>query len=87
VQQFACAPQETLCSVVHQAVSYQWETLSFKNRWPGFFNQSREGADWRFITDGPICFAADKGNICNVVSFPGRIAAFSNRLRKYMVEL
>jgi hypothetical protein len=51
-------------------------TLNFKNRWPGFFNRSREVADWRFITDGLICFAADKGKICNVASFPGRIAAF-----------
>ena len=42
---------------------------------------SQRRTDWRFITDGPICFAADKGKICNVVSFPGRIAAFYNRLR------
>jgi hypothetical protein len=76
VQQFACAPQETLCSVIHQAVSYQWEYIELQKPVARFFNQGREVADWRFITDGPICFAADKGKICNVVSFPGRIAAF-----------
>jgi hypothetical protein len=85
VQQFAFASQETLCSVVHQAVSYQWEYIELQKPVVRLF-QSEQGR-WRFITDGPICFAADKGKICNVVSFPGRIAAFSNRLRKYMVEL
>jgi len=34
-----------------------------------------EVADWRFITDGPICFAADKGKICNVV-LPGPNSCF-----------
>jgi hypothetical protein len=59
VQQFACAPQETLYSLAHQAVSDQWEYVELQKPVARLFNQSSEVADWRFITDGPICFAAD----------------------------
>ena len=63
------------------------DTLSGKSRLSRLFQQAGKVTDGRFVANGAICFAPDKSKIRNIVCFPGRVGAFQDRLRKYMVKL